>query len=495
MTASRSLLVLADPRVRWRVRRVLGVGGMARVLLAEQWRDGRFERLVAIKRMHEHLVENDDLVRMFFDESRIASAVVHPNVVRVLDVPVREGERFIVMEYVEGVSLARIMQRFHSRGQRVPLAVALRVLGDTLRGLHAAHEARDAAGKSLEIVHRDVAPQNVLVSALGVARITDFGVARAVGRLTVTAPGSTKGHLAYSAPEILGGGEVTPRADVFAAGVILWEMLSGCRLMAADSPTETLHKVATANIGPPLDAAPPLAAVCARALDRDPARRYPTARAFALALDEATTSLGLSSVRTEVRALVHEMCNDEGPGDSSDRIPLAEPDASSELRPHPSGRHPRGTASRTSDSDRAPRDVNETERRAGTEERRTSDVPVETLARAPVSSIVRRSLRTTSRAECALAASLVTLAVAALALSGSWVWTSLHPAPTLPSDRVITPAESGQEVQTLPDGASLDTEGTASAIPSVPASAHGASRKGTVRRASHRATALPPNPY
>jgi serine/threonine protein kinase len=297
----------AGPRVTWRVIRVLGVGGMARVSLAEQWRGGRLERLVALKRMHEHLAENAEFVRMFFDESRLASAVQHPNVVRVLEVHARADERFLVMEYVEGYSLARIMQHFAAQGRRMPLSFAIRIVVDTLRGLHAAHEARDAEGAPLGIIHRDVAPQNVLVSVGGVARITDFGVARAAGRLSETAPGLVKGHLAYVAPEAVSGAEVTHRADVFAAGVILWELLSGQRLMAADTHVETLRNVAVRPIPAPIDTAPLLAAVCARALDRDPMRRYPTARAFAAALEEAATHLGVSLLRGGATAVLREL--------------------------------------------------------------------------------------------------------------------------------------------------------------------------------------------
>src|SRR5690606_1446759 len=168
-------------------------GGMATVYLARLAGVGGFQRFVAIKRLHPHLAKEKEFVEMFLDEARLAAGIHHPNVVPILEVGASQNAYYLAMEYIEGETLARLLARAASRKERLPVPQVLRIALDTLSGLHAAHELRDESGAVAGVVHRDVSPQNVLVGADGVSRITDFGVARAATRLTATRVGQLKG--------------------------------------------------------------------------------------------------------------------------------------------------------------------------------------------------------------------------------------------------------------------------------------------------------------
>src|SRR5580700_11191148 len=215
---------------RYALHHEIASGGMATVHIGRLLGPVGFARTVAIKRLHPHLARNPEFVAMFLDEARLAARIRHPNVVSTLDVVATEGELFVVMEYVPGDSLARLLFAAKERSERVPLSVAASIMVDMLHGLHAAHEASDERGQPLNLVHRDVSPHNVLVGTDGAAHLIDFGVAKATGRAQVTREGQLKGKLAYMAPEQLGGSPVDRRADVFGASVVLWEMLTGQRL-------------------------------------------------------------------------------------------------------------------------------------------------------------------------------------------------------------------------------------------------------------------------
>ena len=173
--------------------RILGVGG--------------FQRFVAIKRLHPHLASEQEFVEMFLDEARLAASIHHPNVVPILEVGTSDRGYYLVMEYIEGDTLARLLARAATSRERIPVPIVIRIVLDTLAGLHAAHELKDDNGQLLELVHRDVSPQNILVGVDGIARITDFGVARAATRLSSTRAGQLKGKLAYMAPEQARGGD------------------------------------------------------------------------------------------------------------------------------------------------------------------------------------------------------------------------------------------------------------------------------------------------
>jgi len=269
-------------------------GGMATVHFGRMCSLGGFSKTVAIKRMRKDIALDPEFVAMFLDEARLAARIEHPNVVATLDVVADSGEVFLVMEYVKGETLARLGRASEGRAERVPVPVAASVICGALNGLHAAHEAVGESGQRLEIVHRDVSPQNVLVGEDGVARITDFGIAKAETRLQVTQDGQMKGKLGYMAPEQLGHGgnpKIDRRVDLFTAAIVFWEMLAGRRLFLAETPAETIGNILTGSI-PPLsslrdDVPAALDQVIARALSRDANGRPATADAFAIAIEEA----------------------------------------------------------------------------------------------------------------------------------------------------------------------------------------------------------------
>ncbi|MDP9152218.1 MAG: serine/threonine protein kinase, partial [Myxococcota bacterium] len=202
-------------------------GGMATVHFGRQLGLAGTGRVVAIKRLHPHLAAEPEFVSMFLDEARIAARVRHPNVVSMLDAILHGTELLLVMDFIHGESLARVVAQSRANGSLLPLAIASAIVGDLLAGLQAAHAAKSEHGEPLGLVHRDVSPQNVIVGADGVARVVDFGIAKAAGRLAVTCEPARKGKIAYMAPEQLRAQPVSVRTDVYAASVVLWECLTG----------------------------------------------------------------------------------------------------------------------------------------------------------------------------------------------------------------------------------------------------------------------------
>jgi eukaryotic-like serine/threonine-protein kinase len=313
---------LFDPGIgRQRVDRYelvgeLASGGMATVFLARLTGVGGFQRFVAMKRLHPHLANEKEFVEMFLDEARIAARIHHPNVVPILEVGASPVGYYLVMEYIEGDTLARLLARAAQRGKRLPIPIALRIALDTLSGLHAAHELRDDSGSPINLVHRDVSPQNVLVGVDGIARITDFGVARAASRLTATRVGQLKGKIAYMAPEQAAGEEsLDRRADVFAAGIVIWEALAAKRLFKAENEAATLSRVMSEPV-PPLSVIVPglsvqLSGVVMRALERDPNRRFATCAQFGDALEAAATGKERIATPRELAAYVAEVLGEE----------------------------------------------------------------------------------------------------------------------------------------------------------------------------------------
>jgi serine/threonine protein kinase len=269
-------------------------GGMASVFLARLAGVAGFQRFFAIKRLHPHLADDQEFIEMFLDEARLAAGIHHPNVVPILEVGTSEAGYYLVMDYIEGDTLAGLGSRFGG-GRRIPQPIALRVMLDALQGLHAAHELTDADGYLLDLVHRDCSPQNILVGVDGSSRITDFGVARASARLTTTRNMTVKGKLAYLSPEQATGGALDRRSDLFGMGVILWESLAGRRLFRADTEAETLSRILVDPVPSLLTAAPDIpeevAEVVAISLARDPDSRYPSAADMAEALEHAVRSV------------------------------------------------------------------------------------------------------------------------------------------------------------------------------------------------------------
>jgi eukaryotic-like serine/threonine-protein kinase len=297
---------------RYRLYEAFAVGGMASVHYGRMVGPLGFARTVAIKRLHREYARDPEFVAMFMDEARLAARIHHPNVVMTLDVVASEGELFLVMEYVPAVSLSQLWFAAQAKGQRAPMAVAAAIIVDVLRGLHAAHEAIDEEGNPLDIVHRDVSPQNILVGADGSARVLDFGIAKAMGRATqVTREGQVKGKFAYMAPEQMTNVGVTRQSDLFSASIVLWEALTGMRLFHAESEAALLARVLSAPIEPPSTVVPEIGrdldGVLLRGLARDVSTRYASGREMALDL-EAHTSLATAS---QVGEWVERLASDD----------------------------------------------------------------------------------------------------------------------------------------------------------------------------------------
>lgn len=295
---------------RYRVLGEIASGGMGAVLLALRRDDQGASKPVAIKQLHAHLVDDPQMVASFVDEARIASRLDHLNVVRVHDVEMIGEDLVLVMDYVDGVTLSQLLKASRLAGKMLPVEVTRRILHDVLSGLHAAHELRGADGEHLHLVHRDVSPQNLLVGTDGVTRVTDFGVALATGRLASTqVDGAVKGKLQYLSPEQIYRRPVDRRADVFAAGIILWECLTGKKLFGGATEAETLAMVIREPIAPPsaerFEVPFELDEICLRALEREPERRH----ASALELAEALASGPMAS-REEVASLVESLAGE-----------------------------------------------------------------------------------------------------------------------------------------------------------------------------------------
>jgi serine/threonine-protein kinase len=241
---------------RYVLHAALARGGMATIHLARLIGAQGFSRRVAAKRLHPHFTEDPEFRRMFLDEARIASKIHHPNVVPVLDVIESGGEVVLVQEYVHGVPLDKLLRMTHAAGERLPVGIAVAIAADVLAGLAAAHDARDELGAPLGIVHRDVSPQNVMVGVDGIARLLDFGVAKATVTANVTRAGVFKGKLAYGAPEQLAGC-AGPAADIYAASVVLWEALAGRRLHAGRAEHEIVGAVSTGDLARLIDVVDP----------------------------------------------------------------------------------------------------------------------------------------------------------------------------------------------------------------------------------------------
>jgi serine/threonine-protein kinase len=283
---------------RYAIYGKIAVGGMASVHFGRMEGAAGFSRTVAIKRLHPHLAEDPDFRSTMIDEARLAARIHHPNVVPTLDVVAADGELLVVMEYVRGESLARLLREAQTRRAPMPRPIASAIAIGALHGLHAAHEATSDQGEALGIVHRDVSPQNLLVGIDGVPRVIDFGVAKAAGRLQRTNEGAIKGKVAYMAPEQLAvtetrlsGGTVTRAADVYALGALLWEMLAGRPLFPGENDAQRAFQVLQGAREPPSRYAhyllPHLDALVMRALALDPAARFRTAMEMAEALLQA----------------------------------------------------------------------------------------------------------------------------------------------------------------------------------------------------------------
>lgn len=297
---SATLGIDGPPRTMGRYELLFRVasGGMAEVYAARVLGEAGFQKLVAVKRMLPTLADDEEFVKMFLDEARLAANISNPHVVQTLDLGRDDrGALYIVMELVVGVPLSRIMKEAAKVRRAVPVGMAVELLAQAALGLESAHRATTPIGTPLDIIHRDISPQNILVGVDGRARITDFGVARAVLRMSQTEAGRIKGKFAYCAPEQLRTQNIDQRTDIFALGIVGWEVLAGQRLFVAEHPLATMERVQSMPILPvhTLRSKVPegVSNVIAHALQRNPEERLPTAAEFGRQIRRAAIDAGV----------------------------------------------------------------------------------------------------------------------------------------------------------------------------------------------------------
>ena len=310
----------------------LASGGMGDIYLAKLGGAEGFEREMVLKVLHPHLAKDQSFAQAMVDEAKLTVLLQHPNVVQMYNLE-RTGELlYCVLEYVPGKTLSAIQRVYRKKGGTVPLPMAVYIIAEALEGLGYAHELTDRHGEPRHIVHRDISPQNILITTDGWVKIIDFGIAKAASRMTQTRPGMIKGKFAYMAPEQLKG-ESDHRADLFAMGVTLWETLAGVRLFHSTTDVDTLQKVLHME-PPPIHLTHPdipkeMDAILSKALDKNPDRRYQTAREFKADLRQFMAPMTKEEMRAtvdiEAQALGDRVIADVPTGDvTSDITPVAD---------------------------------------------------------------------------------------------------------------------------------------------------------------------------
>lgn len=314
---------------RYEILKHLATGGMAEVYLAIQRGLHGFARPVVIKRILPHLACDRDFVQMFLDEARLAARLHHPNIVQILDLGSEDGEYFIAMELLEGENLAELALLAEvDQETPFPPLLAAAIGAEVAEGLEYAHTLQDASGNPLHLVHRDVSPQNIVVLWSGEVKIIDFGVARAASQLHATDAGVRKGKLHYMSPEQCQNKAVDARTDVFALGVVLWELLAGERLRKGDSEGAVVWAI-TAVEPPPLAAfrpvPPDLTAVVEKALEKDPACRFQSTGEMAAALRDCLRAAGEQNAPSALAAFVRRVAGERIRAHSEALSPAEDP--------------------------------------------------------------------------------------------------------------------------------------------------------------------------
>lgn len=273
----------------------LSVGGMAELFLGFTSGPGGFRKYVAIKRILPHVRSHEAFVRMFLDEARITAALSHPNIAQVYELGHEEDGLFLAMEFIAGRNLDQLTSAYERRQQPIPLGLSVAVIRDVCLALHSAHTFTNASGQHSPIVHRDVAQKNVMVGYDGVVKLLDFGIAKARDSLERTRAGMVKGTAGYMSPEQVRGEPLDGRSDLFAAGVVLWELITGERLFAAETAREEMTSILDTPVRPPRHPLEPmsegLSAAILKSLERDPKNRFQSGKEMARALEQAAGSL------------------------------------------------------------------------------------------------------------------------------------------------------------------------------------------------------------
>jgi serine/threonine-protein kinase len=349
---------------RYRLIAPLAQGGMAELFLARHEGPGGFEKDVVIKRVHPHLARDPRFAAMFLDEARLAARLSHPNIVNITDLGEANGTYFLCMERLEGEDLNAILHAYGSRERTIPASIAAVITSAACDGLHFAHTLTDAKGEGLGLVHRDVSPSNIFITHQGAVKVLDFGIAKARGRAIQTESGELKGKVIYMSPEQARGEELDARSDIFALGIVLYEMLTGVRPFQRDDLMISLAAVAHGHAEPPKklrpDLPPQLSAIVARAMHPNRDKRFHTAQEMRQALDQYLTSCTTGPAAALLQRFMAELREDEKstpsstPAQSQRTVNNLEPapsDAAPEPSPRPedpspAARHPKPRRSR-----------------------------------------------------------------------------------------------------------------------------------------------------
>jgi len=311
----------------YKLVRLLAVGGMAELYLARRTGSDGFEKIVALKRLLPRLASDSDFVTMFLDEARLTAALRHPNIAQVHDSGRWEGNHYFAMEYVHGRDIRTVLQMAKDQGRGLSLANALTIVRGVASGLHHAHEQKGLGGKPLATVHRDVSPSNVMVTFDGDVKIVDFGIARAAARGTKTRSGSIKGTVSYMSPEQCRGDDLDRRSDVFAIGILLFELTTGTRFVKHTHEYAVMHQLVHEDAPRPSsrrrDYPPELERIVMRALQRDRDERYASARDLQLDLEEFATEHKVRLSSLGLGQFMQEIFGDQAELDVEDRPSMA----------------------------------------------------------------------------------------------------------------------------------------------------------------------------
>ena len=315
---------------KYTLLRRLGHGGMAEVFLAKQMSEGGFEKLVVLKRILPHLASGPEFVTMFLDEARIAADLRHPNIVTIADVGRVNDTLFMVMEFLHGQDIRKVQRKVAAFAQMIPFAHACQMAIDAAAGLHYAHTKHDLKGRDLQIVHRDVSPQNIIVTFEGSTKIVDFGIAKAAGQNTHTSAGVLKGKYTYMSPEQAQGEVVDARTDQFALGIVLWELLTMRRLFKRDTEGLTLEAIIDGAIPRPKrfreDCPAAIEDIVMTALQKDRSRRFRDCEALAFALEDALAKEAIVHSKSRLAQYMRRLFADQLAEEAS--LGVVQPDGS-----------------------------------------------------------------------------------------------------------------------------------------------------------------------
>ncbi|RLB54324.1 MAG: protein kinase, partial [Deltaproteobacteria bacterium] len=288
---------------------------MAEIHIAKQRGMEGFEKIVVIKTILPHLVSNQEFVQMFLDEARIAARLTHPNIVQIYDLGRVANNYFIAMEYVQGENLRQVARACRKNGRLIPVEHTVKIISQACEGLHYAHNKTDPAGQPLNIVHRDISPQNILVSFEGVAKIVDFGIAKAATQYQETRAGVLKGKYSYMSPEQCTGQPIDGRSDIFSMGIVLWELVTGVRLYKRDSELMILKDITEGNVPSPRQVnqriPAELEAIILKCLEKNPPDRFQTALELHLALEQFLKNQDLTSSTVHISAFMRSLFADK----------------------------------------------------------------------------------------------------------------------------------------------------------------------------------------